>query len=72
MSTHEMPSIRNEMRKLEGETPWERLSSIREQLRDLIDRIGPDASTPDDEADRIKLEEEIAAIEADLEERKAA
>ena len=72
MSHHEIPSIRKEIEKLEGENPFAVLSALKEKRRELDYRDGPDNPSPDDRARLAQLTEQIDQLEKRLYHDKAA
>jgi len=66
------PSIKKEIDKLEGESPQATLSRLKEQWREIDDRDGPDNLSPDENAKRARLAEQIKELEESLHLKKAA
>jgi hypothetical protein len=73
MFNYEPPiSIDRAMKESEPEDPMITLSRLKEQLRDVEDRIGTDHPTPDDNADIKLIEEKIAKLKEIVNYKKAA
>ena len=72
MFEHKILSIGEELKNLEGENPAVTLSRLREQKREIENRDGPDALSPDERVLLIKLTEQIDRIEESLSYKKSA
>jgi hypothetical protein len=66
------PSIGEELKNLEGENLWTKLSSLKEQRRILEESIGTDNPGPDITVDIILLTRQIEEVEDILHYKKAA
>jgi hypothetical protein len=72
MFEHKSRSIGEEIKHLEGESPWTTLSRLREQKSELEYRDGPDKLSPDERASLIQLNRQIEQLEEKLDYKKAA
>jgi hypothetical protein len=72
MPNEKIVSIGEEMKKLEGDSPWAELSSLKEQLREVEARAEPNAWPPEERVMAAELQKKIATLEASLHQKKAA
>ena len=73
MFEHKKPlSIGEEIKHLEGESPWTTLSRLKEQKKEIEYRDGPDALSPDERFLLVQLNGQIDQLEENLSDKKAA